>query len=181
MASAPLLRWLLVLSAGVGGHGLSSPRPRVSIIGGGVSPSLRHLTAEAAAALAAADVVVYDSLGPSADALAALVPPQCELVPVGKRGGDGPGAPRQRRIDELLVDCARRRPGDRVVRLKGGDPFVFGRARGECDALRAAGVPFEVLPGVSSTLAAPLLAGIPRADAAATTWQLRCRGSDAPA
>jgi len=54
--------------------------------------------------------------------------------------------------------------GARVVRLKGGDPFVFGRSRGECEALTAAGHPYQVLPGVSSTLAAPLLAGVPLTD-----------------
>lgn len=168
-----------------------APPCRVSIIGGGLSPSLRHLTAEALEELRAADVILFDSLGPDEGELRRLAPPHAELVPVGKRGGDGPGRPKQERIDELLArhatepsrdaDARDARRGPRVVvRLKGGDPYVFGRARGECDALRKRGIPFRVYPGISSAVAAPLLAGIPLTDAAAGATSFACfSGTDA--
>lgn len=90
------------------------------------------------------------------DRCADLVPAGAEVVDVGKT----PGRPtRQSEINALLVD--RGRTWDVVVRLKGGDPFVFGRGGEEAEALRAAGVGFEVVPGVTSAFAAPLAAGIP--------------------
>src|SRR5256886_14620664 len=76
---------------------------------------------------------------------------------VGKHPRDT--STRQQDINALLVDRARR--GRTVVRLKGGDPFVFGRGAEECEALRAAGVPFQVIPGVTSATAVPAAAGIP--------------------
>jgi siroheme synthase len=90
-------------------------------------------------------------------AVSAHAPAAAELCYVGKRGGR-PSA-RQADINALLV--ARCRAGRRVVRLKGGCPSVFGRASGELAALAAAGVPTELVPGVSSALAAPLAAGNP--------------------
>ena len=115
----------------------------------------RLLTLRGAEVLRAADVVAYDRLAPAA--LLPLAPAHAELVDVGKRPGACPIG--QSDINELLVDRARE--GKVVVRLKGGDPFVFGRGGEECLALRAAGVPFEVVPGVSSVVAAPAYAGIP--------------------
>ena len=104
--------------------------------------------------LAEADLVLYDALvDPEALALA----PRAQRIFVGKRAGRPPVS--QEFIIRLLVRAARR--GRRVVRLKGGDPFVFGRGGEEALALPAAGVPFEVVPGVSSAIAAPALAGIP--------------------
>jgi len=102
-----------------------------------------------------AEVLAYDRLAPAE--LVALAPPGCELVDVGK-SASGQAMP-QEEIDDLLV--GRARAGRNVVRLKGGDPFVFGRGGEEALACVRAGVPFEVVPGVSSALAAPAAAGVP--------------------
>ena len=128
-------------------HGL------VSLVGAGPGdPGL--LTRRAAERLAEADLVLYDALvDPEALALA----PTAQRIYVGKRAGRPQVS--QEFIIRLLVRAGRR--GRRVVRLKGGDPFVFGRGGEEALALTAAGVPFEVVPGVSSAIAAPALAGIP--------------------
>jgi uroporphyrinogen III methyltransferase/synthase len=113
------------------------------------------LTRRGAALLARAEVVVYDRLAhPS---LLALAPPGAALVDVGKTPG-APGAT-QDDINAVLVEHGR--AGRTVVRLKGGDPFVFGRGGEEAEALIAAGVPFEVVPGITSAIAAPAYAGIP--------------------
>jgi uroporphyrinogen III methyltransferase/synthase len=112
------------------------------------------ITVRGAEALAAADVVVHDRL--AEPSLLDLAPPTAERIDVGKT----PGGPiRQDEINALLVD--RGRQGQEVVRLKGGDPFVFGRGGEEAAALLAAGVPFEVVPGVTSAVAVPAYAGIP--------------------
>lgn len=102
-----------------------------------------------------ADVVVYDRLAP--EELLRYAPAGAELVYVGKL----PGRPtmRQEEINELLV--RKGREGKTVVRLKGGDPYVFGRGGEEALALAEAGLPFEVVPGVTSGIAAPAYAGIP--------------------
>jgi uroporphyrinogen III methyltransferase/synthase len=102
-----------------------------------------------------ADVVVYDRL--ASRALLELAPREAELVDAGKSPAGV--ALTQDQINEVLVD--RGRAGRAVVRLKGGDPFVFGRGGEEAEACRAAGVPFEVVPGVTSAIAAPAYAGIP--------------------
>jgi len=126
---------------------------RVSIMGAGPGdPDL--LTRRAARRLAEADVVLYDALvDPGVLGLA----PSARRVFVGKRAGRP--AVRQEFINRLLIRAARN--GRAVVRLKGGDPFVFGRGGEEALALAAAGIPFEIVPGVSSAVAAPALAGIP--------------------
>jgi uroporphyrinogen III methyltransferase/synthase len=115
------------------------------------------LTRRGARLLSEADVVVFDRLvHPS---VLALAPPSAALVDVGKRP-DGAGGPaRQEEINRLLVDHGHRH--DTVVRLKGGDPFVFGRGGEEVAALDRAGVPWEVVPGVSSAFGVPAVAGIP--------------------
>jgi uroporphyrin-III C-methyltransferase len=113
------------------------------------------LTVRAARLLAEADVVVHDRLiGPGT---LEGCRPDAELIDVSKRPGDG--ASLQTTINGLLVDRAL--AGFEVVRLKGGDPFVFGRGGEEAIALADAGVPYEIVPGVSSALAAPAAAGIP--------------------
>ncbi len=104
-------------------------------------------------------MLLYDALIPKA--LLDLTPPGCECVDVGKRGDGSRGFP-QDRIAELMIERARE--GKRVIRLKGGDPFVFGRGGEEASALAEAGIPFEVVPGVSSAIAAPAYAGIPVTD-----------------
>jgi uroporphyrinogen III methyltransferase/synthase len=116
------------------------------------------LTRHGADALERADVVVYDRLADSS--LLALAPADAEFIYVGKQAAVH--ALPQKRINEVLVSHARR--GRCVVRLKGGDPFVFGRGGEEASYLRDCGVPFIVIPGVSSAVAAPAYAGIPVTD-----------------
>jgi uroporphyrin-III C-methyltransferase len=113
------------------------------------------LTLRAARILAQADCVLYDRLV-SGEVLA-LARPGAELLNVGKEEGEQEAA--QRRIYELLEECARRHSN--VVRLKGGDPFVFGRGAEEWAWLAERGWDVEVVPGVSSSLSVPALAGIP--------------------
>jgi uroporphyrinogen III methyltransferase/synthase len=106
-------------------------------------------------ALRAADVVVHDRL--VCTALLEEAPRDALRIDAGKRAGCHPLA--QEHINTLLVHHARR--GCTVVRLKGGDPFVFGRGGEEAEVLAEAGIPFEVVPGVSAAIAAPAYAGIP--------------------
>jgi uroporphyrin-III C-methyltransferase len=127
---------------------------RVVLVGAGPGdPEL--ITVRGARELAAADVVVYDRL--VAPALLDLVPPEAERIYVGKEPGRA--AVPQREIERSLVDRAL--GGATVVRLKGGDPFVFGRGGEEVAACVAAGIPCEVVPGVSAAVAAPAAARIP--------------------
>lgn len=130
---------------------------KVYIVGAGPGDAA-YLTVKAQQLLAVAEVLVYDALVDTQ--LLELVPKDCLKLDVGKRGGR-PSTP-QAEINQLLVEhCTR---GKRVVRLKSGDPFIFGRSSSEIQALIAAGCVFEVVPGISSALAAPLLAGIPLTD-----------------
>jgi uroporphyrinogen III methyltransferase/synthase len=122
-----------------------------------------------------ADVVVYDRL--AAPALLQLAPPTAELVDVGK--APGRVAMTQDEINKVLV--ARGRDGLEVVRLKGGDPFVFGRGGEEAEACIAAGVPFEVVPGVTSAIAAPAYAGIPVTHRSVSTHVTIVTGHEDPA
>ena len=126
----------------------------VSLVGAGPGcPGL--LTLRGRERTLAADAIVYDRL--AAGALPTDVPEGVELHGVGKEAGRHPVP--QEQINDLLVSLAR--AGKRVVRFKGGDPYVFGRGSEEAEALHAAGVPFEVVPGVTSGIAVPALAGIP--------------------
>jgi len=133
---------------------VDAPAGWVTLVGGGPGdPAL--LTEAGRRAVRAADVVLYARLAPLA--VLAEAAPGAELIDVGKvpRGKHTP----QETINESLVRHAQ--AGRRVVRLKGGDPFVFGRGGEEAQACTAAGVKVRVVPGVSSALAAPALAGIP--------------------
>ena len=126
----------------------------VHLVGAGPGdPGL--LTLRGAEVLSEAEVVVHDRLASSA--LLELAPPGAERISVGK-APRGPSTP-QDEINRLLVEHGR--AGRRVVRLKGGDPFVFARGGEEALALAEAGVAFEVVPGISSAIAAPAYAGIP--------------------
>src|SRR5579862_1184060 len=132
----------------------SNAAGKVYLVGAGPGdPGL--LTLRAAALLAGAQVLLYDAL--AADSIVAMAPPSCERIFVGKRGGDHAMA--QSEIEALAI--AKAREGKRVVRLKGGDPFVFGRGGEEAQAFYAAGIPFEIVPGITSAVAAPAYAGIP--------------------
>ncbi|MGM0576981.1 MAG: uroporphyrinogen-III C-methyltransferase [Myxococcota bacterium] len=127
----------------------------VSLVGAGPGdPGL--LTQRGRRAIERADVVLYDYLASQA-LLSAIEVPGQERIHVGKTAG--PGRSKQAGIDRLIV--RRAKAGDRVVRLKGGDPFVFGRGGEEAEVCAAEGIPFEVIPGVSSVSAAPTYAGIP--------------------
>lgn len=126
----------------------------VYLVGAGPGdPSL--ITVKGADLLRRADVLVHDRLVPPD--LIELVPAGCERIAAGKE----PRRPTmtQDEINQLLVDKGRE--AGVVVRLKGGDPFVFARGGEEAAALAAAGVPFEVVPGITSAIAAPAYAGIP--------------------
>ena len=129
-------------------------RGTVYLVGAGPGdPGL--LTLRGAEVLGHADVVVFDRL--ASPTLLELAPESAERIYAGKEPGRS--AMPQREIDALLVERAS--GGSVVVRLKGGDPFVFGRGGEEALACASAGVPFEVVPGVSSAVAAPAAAGIP--------------------
>ena len=126
----------------------------VALVGAGPGdPSL--ITVGGVARLAEAEVVVYDRL--ANPALLAHAPADAELIYAGKMPDRH--ALSQEQINAVLVEKGQ--AGLRVVRLKGGDPFVFGRGGEEAEALIAAGVPFEIIPGVTSSIAAPAYAGIP--------------------
>lgn len=127
---------------------------RVDLVGGGPGPA-DLMTVRGRRLLAEADVVVADRLGP-VDVLHELEP-GVEVIDVGKQPGHHPVT--QDEINALLV--AHARAGKRVVRLKGGDPFVFGRGGEEVAACHAAGIPVEVVPGLTSIVSVPQAAGIP--------------------
>ncbi|MCE2391523.1 MAG: uroporphyrinogen-III C-methyltransferase, partial [Proteobacteria bacterium] len=131
---------------------------RVVLVGAGPGdPDL--LTVRAEREIGCAEVLLYDAL--IDPVVLELAGENCERIDVGKRG-DGTRGVSQDEIADLMI--ARARAGKRVVRLKGGDPFVFGRGGEEAGALSRAGVEFELVPGVSSALAVPAYAGIPVTD-----------------
>lgn len=126
----------------------------VSLVGAGPGdPGL--LTLKAARAITSCDVLVYDYLASAP--IVALASPRCEKIYVGKKAGSHTLT--QDEITALIVRLGLE--GKRVARLKGGDVFVFARGGEEAQALHAAGVPFEIIPGITSAIAAPAYAGIP--------------------
>ena len=145
----------------------------VALVGAGPGdPEL--LTIRGRRYLEAADVVVYDRLVDRR--LLGHAPKDAELVDVGKK----PGGPRDRQaeINKILVDQARH--GKRVVRLKGGDPFIFGRGGEEVAALAEADIPFEVVPGITSAIGAPAYAGIPLTHRGIASSLTIVTGSESP-
>jgi uroporphyrinogen III methyltransferase/synthase len=144
----------------------------VHLVGAGPGdPGL--LTVRGRLVLDRCDVVVHDAL-----ANPELLPDDAKRVFVGKRGGDTRSW-KQEDINALLIDEAR--AGKRVVRLKGGDPFVFGRGSEEAQALAAAGIPFEVVPGITAGIGAAAYAGIPVTHRAVATSVTFVTGHEDPA
>ncbi|AFY59025.1 uroporphyrinogen-III C-methyltransferase [Rivularia sp. PCC 7116] len=137
---------------------MAQSKGKVYLVGAGVG-DVDYLTVKAYRLLAEAEVLIYDALVD--EQLLKLVPDNCLKIHVGKRGGL-PSTP-QSEINQLLVKYCQQEK--LVIRLKSGDPFIFGRCMQEIQALQAAGCDFEVIPGISSVTAAPLLAGIPLTDA----------------
>ena len=145
----------------------------VQLVGAGPGdPDL--LTIKAARLIAQADVIVHDGL--VSDAILALASPHAELISVAKQRSRH--SMPQEAINALLVDLARE--GRSVVRLKGGDPFIFGRGGEEVDACRAAGVPVEVVPGISAAIGSAAMAQLPlthrNASSAVTFVAGQCKG-----
>jgi len=132
---------------------LESQRGKVYLVGAGPGdPAL--VTLKAVERIRNAEVIIYDYL--ANEKLLDFAPPEAERIYVGKKAGDH--AMSQEQINGLLVDKGRKSV---VVRLKGGDPFIFGRGGEEALALEGAGVEFEIIPGVTSAIAVPAYAGIP--------------------
>lgn len=129
-------------------------KPKLTLVGAGPGdPEL--ITLKAIHALRAANIVLYDAL--VAPEILKLIPDLIPCVEVGKRAGKHSYS--QQEINELIVESALAH--GHVVRLKGGDPFVFGRATEELEAARLNGISYEVIPGISSSIAVPASAGIP--------------------
>jgi uroporphyrinogen III methyltransferase / synthase len=132
----------------------AAPCASVYLVGAGPGdPGL--ITVKGLRCIAAADVLIYDYLAPRA--LLSHKRPECESIYVGKQGGDHTLS--QEQINELILKKAR--GGKIVTRLKGGDPFIFGRGGEEAEILADAGISFEIVPGVTSAIAAAAYAGIP--------------------
>jgi uroporphyrinogen III methyltransferase/synthase len=127
---------------------------KVYLVGSGPGdPDL--ITVKAHRLLGEADVLLYDRL--VTEEILSIVPKKCEKIYVGKHPGEASAT--QERINQLLVEKAQH--GGTIVRLKGGDPFLFGRGGEEGQVLNAAGIDFEIVPGITSAISVPAYAGIP--------------------
>ncbi len=133
---------------------MKNNKAKVFLVGAGPG-DVGLITIKAMEKLKAADVVVYDRL--INEELLSFCRKECEFIFVGKESGYHPIE--QERITEILVNKSK--AGLNVVRLKGGDPFVFGRGSEEAMELKKAGINYEIIPGITSGLAAPLYSGIP--------------------
>lgn len=147
---------------------------KVHIVGAGPGAA-DLLTVKAASLLRTADVVLHDDLVPQE--ILELIAPTAEVINVGKRCGRHGTS--QQQINALMVECAQRH--SRVVRLKSGDPAIFGRLGEELDALREAGVSFEVVPGITAAMAASAAANFSLTDRRAASALImltahNCRG-----
>ena len=145
----------------------ASPAPfvkldtRVFIVGAGVGTgSIQNLTIRAANILKSADVVIYDDLGVDSDETLSLCGIRCKKIYVGKRGGRAEKNTSQAEINSLLVELSVSGKYKHVVRLKGGDPTIFGRLGNEIEALKRAKVKYEIVPGVSSLVASAAVVGV---------------------
>lgn len=148
---------------------------RVALVGAGPGdPGL--LTLRGRECLEEADLVLHDSLVDPR--ILRLARPGAEVVSVGKRGGAGDRDAEQAAIHERMLAAAR--AGRVVVRLKGGDPFVFGRGGEEAEVLVEAGIPFEVVPGITSAVAVPAYAGIPVTQRGLASAVVVVTGHEAP-
>ncbi|HBW57602.1 MAG TPA: uroporphyrinogen-III C-methyltransferase, partial [Oscillatoriales bacterium UBA8482] len=134
-----------------------NPTGKVYLIGAGLG-EIAYLTLQAKQLLSQAEVIIYDALVD--DSILTLAPQNSLKLEVGKRGGKPSST--QAEINQLLVEYCQL--GKQVIRLKGGDPFIFGRTTSEIQALIESQCQFEVIPGLSSALAAPTLAHIPLTD-----------------
>eukprot|EP00984_Skeletonema_dohrnii_P003229 scaffold1073_cov113-Skeletonema_dohrnii-CCMP3373.AAC.2 len=146
----------------------------VHIIGTGLTPTLLSLPLSTLHLLSQADAVLYDSLGLAYEDIFKVVPKHCEVICVGKRG-DSQKSWKQSEIDDLILQMAMTQPSsstdgsiitqsNTILRLKGGDPFLFGRARTEIDTLKSNNIPYTYTPAISSCIAGPHLGGIPLTD-----------------
>ena len=135
---------------------------RVFIVGAGVGTgSIQNLTIRAANFLKSADVVIYDDLGVDSEETLSLCGQKCKKIYVGKRGGRAEKNTSQAEINSLLVELSASGRYKHVVRLKGGDPTIFGRLGNEIEALKRAKIKYEIVPGVSSLVASAAAVGMP--------------------
>mgnify|MGYP000539574123 CR=1 FL=1 len=154
-------------------HLPAMPAGSVALVGAGPGdPSLISL--RGAIRILQADTIVYDAL--ANEALLRLGAPQAERIYVGKRAGVHKMG--QEQINDLLVDLAK--TGKRVARLKGGDPLIFGRGSEEAERLRQAGLPFEIVPGITAAAGAAAYAGIPLTDRRFTSTLAFVTGHEDP-
>mmetsp|Transcript_39 Transcript_39/g.64 ORF Transcript_39/g.64 Transcript_39/m.64 type:complete len:337 (-) Transcript_39:47-1057(-) len=144
--------------------GIDGSQPQLYIIGTGLSNEAIHLPLSTLAILSRASVVLHDNLSLPADEIRKVVPENCIVQSVGKRGDDASSVP-QSEIDKLLIEyCEEPDKYPTILRLKGGDVFLFGRARTEIDVLRENNISYKVIPNLSSAVAGPHFAGIPLTD-----------------